>query len=89
MDKEKISALSRVLKHVPKLKELDLYDNPLGRGIRGLIQQLSSVPQLRKLFLPGVTMTKKEVNDLGTVCDLNSDYHVSVSLYRLIISNTS
>ena len=89
MDKEQISALSRALKHVPKLRRLDVYVNPLGRGIRVLIQQLSSVPELRKLFLRGVTMTKKEFNDLGAVCDLNSDYHVSVSLYRLIISNTS
>ena len=89
MDKKQVSALARALKHVPKLRTLALYDNPLGRGIRVLIQQISSVPELRKLFLRGVTMTKKEVNDLGAVCDLNSDYHVSVSLYRLIISNPS
>ena len=89
MDKEQISALARALKNVPKLRRLELYNNPLGRGVRVLIQQLSSVPELRKLFLRGVTMTKKEVNDLDAVCDLNSDYHVSVSLYRLIISNIS
>ena len=89
MKKEQVSALARALKHVPKLRSLLLYDNPLGRGVRVLIQHLSSVPELRKLFLRGVKMTKKEVNDLGAVLDLISDYHVSVSLYRLIISNTS
>ena len=81
MGREQVSALARALKHVPKLRTLDLYNNPLGRGIRVLIQHLSSVPELRLLFLRGVKMTKKEVNDLGAVRDLISDYHVSVSLY--------
>ena len=78
MDKEQVSALARALRHVPKLRELDLYNNPLGRGVRVLIQHLSCVPELRKLFLIGVTMTKKEFNDLGAVLDLISDYQVSV-----------
>ena len=89
MNKNQVYALARALKHVPKLRRLQLYDNPLGRGVRVLIQNLSNVPELRKLFLRGVTMTKKEANDLGAVRELISDYHVSVPLYRLIISNTS
>ena len=89
MDKKQVSALARALKHVPKLRELYLYNNPLGRGVRVLIQHVSNVPELRKLFLRGVKMTKKEVNDLGAVRNVKSDYHVSVSLFRLIISNTS
>ena len=89
MDKEQVSALARALKHVPKLSRLDLYNNPLGRGVRVLIQHLSSVPELHKLSLRGVKMTKKEVNDLDAVRDLISDYQVSVSLYRLYISYTS
>ena len=89
MNKKQVSALARALKHVPKLRKLDLCDNPLGRGVRVLIQHLNNVPELRKLVLRRVRMTKKEVNDFCAVRNLISDYHVSVFLYRLIIYNTS
>ena len=91
MDKEQVSALARALKHLPKLRELGLAGNPLGRGVRVLIQHLSSVPELRELNLSAVKMTKSEAEDLGAVPRSISDYHVSVLflLVQCIKSNTS
>ena len=87
MDKEQVSALARALKHLPKLRKLDLALNPLGRGVRVLIQHLSSVPELRELDLSGVKMTKSEAEDLGAVPGSISDYHVSV-LFLLVLNPT-
>ena len=87
MDKEQVSALARALKHLPKLRNLDLALNPLGRGVRVLIQHLSSVPELRELNLSGVRMTKSEAEDLGAVPVSISDYHVSV-LFLLVLNPT-
>ena len=87
MDEKQVSELARALKHVPKLSELDLSENPLGRGVPVLIQHLSSVPKLHKLDLGGVKMTKTEAEDLGAVRVVLSDYHVSV-LFLLIFVST-
>ena len=86
MSEEQVSALARALKHVPKLRELNLSNNPLGRGVRVLIQHLSSVPELRELVLLNVKMTKEEVEDLGAVRAVTSYYHVSV-LFLLILES--
>ena len=40
---EEVSALARTLKDVPRLSDLGLSNNPLGRGVSVLIQHLSSV----------------------------------------------
>ena len=82
MGEEEVTALARALVHVPELKRLDLYYSPLGRGVSELIQHLSSVPQLKDLFLTGVKMTKKEASELYTAVrgrriSLFTDYHVS------------
>ena len=87
MGKEQVSALARALNHVPKLRKLDLSHNPLGRGVRVLIQHLSSVPELRRLVLLGVKMTKAEAEDLGAIrAAVISDYHVSVLFLLIFVS---
>ena len=87
-NKEQVSALACALRHVPKLRCLDLSLNPLGRGVRVLIQHLSSVPELQELDLCDVKMTKAEAEDLGAVrAVIFSDYHVSV-LFLLILVST-
>ena len=75
--------VAKSLHQAPYLNHLDLSENPLGEGVSVLIQHLSSVPDLPKLFLNTVKMTKKQVNDLTTavrrskVRFLRSAYHVS------------
>ena len=87
-NEEQVSALACALKHVPKLRWLDLSFNPLGRGVRVLIQHLSSVPELQELDLYDVKMRKAEAEDLGAVrAVIFSDYHVSV-LFLLIFVST-
>ena len=87
MGKKQVSALARALKHVPKLRTLHLGRNRLGRGVRILIQHLSSVPELRELALLGVKMTKAEAEDLGAVrAAVISDYHVSVLFLLIFVS---
>ena len=86
MGETEVSALACALKHVPKLSTLDLRDNPLGRGVRVLMTHLSSVPKLRELNLFDVKMTKKEVEDLGAVRGLITDYHVSVLFLLIFLS---
>ena len=86
MGKKQVSALARALKHVPKLRNLNLDNNPLGRGVRVIIQHLSSVPELRVLSLIGVKMTKAEAEDLVAVHAVISDYHVSVLFLLIFVS---
>ena len=75
--------VAKSLHQAPYLNDLNLSENPLGEGVSVLIQHLSSVPDLHKLFLNTVKMTKKQVNDLTTavrqskVKFLRSAYHVS------------
>ena len=82
MGAEEVSALARALKNVPCLATLDLSFNPLGRGVSVVIQHLSSVPELSRLRLNDVEMTKSEAEELWTAGErlslLSTDYHVSV-----------
>ena len=93
MGEDEASALARALKDAPELISLILGFNPLGRGVRDLVQHLSSVPKLIFLNLDGVPMTKTELKMLfsaltGREITLYTDYHVSVSfLFHLDVSN--
>ena len=86
---EEVSALARALKDVPRLFDLDLSGNLLGRGVSVLIQHLSSFPQLRFLNLYGVEMTKPEAEELCTTSGISSllttSYHVSVLFLLTLI----
>ncbi|CAH3030961.1 unnamed protein product, partial [Pocillopora meandrina] len=79
---DEASALARALKDVPELIRLCLRSNPLGRGVRDLVQHLSSVPNLEFLYLDSVPMTKTELKELcsalsGRTLTMHTDYHVS------------
>ena len=79
---EEVTALAHVLVYVPELKILALHKNPLGRGVTELIKCLRSGPQVHKLVLSEVQLTKKEATELCTLAKeremfLQSDYHVS------------
>ena len=85
MGENEVSALARALKDVPKLSYLGLGYNPLGRGVRDLVQHLSSVPKVEgdlSLHLQGVQMSKTELNELCTAVNgknitVVTDYRVS------------
>ena len=64
MGEDEASALARALKDAPELRILILGSNPLGRGVRDLVQHLSNVPKLKFLDLDGVPMTKTELKML-------------------------
>ena len=93
MGEDEASALARALKDVPELSYLDLGRNLLGRGVRDLVQHLSSVPKLMHLSLFGVQMTKTESEELCTAVKgrditLFTDYHVRVFLlFHSVVSN--
>ena len=93
MGEDEASALARALKDVPELSDLNLGWNPLGRGVRDLVQHLSSVPKLECLFLSSVQMTKTEIEELCTAVKgrgitLFTDYHVRVFLlFHSVVSN--
>ena len=93
MGEDEASALARALKDAPELTCLILGSNPLGKGVRDLVQHLSSVPELNFLDLDSVPMTKAELKMLfsaltGREITLFTDYHVSVSfLFHLVVSN--
>ena len=90
---DEASALARALKDVPELSNLKLGWNPLGRGVRDLVQHLSSVPKLKYLSLFGVQMTKTEIEELCTAVKgrgiaLFTDYNVRVFLlFHSVVSN--
>ena len=85
MGKDEASALARALKDVPELSYLALAWNPLGRGVRDLVQHLSSVPKVEgdlSLHLQGVQMSKTELNEFCTAVNgknitVVTDYRVS------------
>ena len=85
MGENEVSALARALKDVPKLSYLGLGYNPLGRGVRDLVQHLSSVPKVEgdlSLHLQGVQMSKTELNEFCTAVNgknitVVTDYRVS------------
>ncbi|XP_022807647.1 uncharacterized protein LOC111344666 [Stylophora pistillata] len=83
MGEDEASALAHALKYVPLLRYLNLTYNPLGRGVRDLVQHLSSVPELPILYLKGVQMTKTEFEELSTAVNernvyLDTDYHAEL-----------
>ena len=85
MGEDEASALARALKYVSELKSLFLSNNPLGCGVRDLVQHLSSVPKLKDLYPKGVQMTRREFEELCTAINerniiLSTNYHVSVFL---------
>ena len=90
---DEASALARALKDVPELSNLKLGWNPLGRGVRDLVQHLSSVPKLKYLSLLSVQMTKTEIEELCTAVKgrgiaLFTDYNVRVFLlFHSVVSN--
>ena len=86
MGEEEVTALAHALKYVPQLRDLELFSNPLGRGIGELTKHLKSAPRLRVLRLQSVRMTRKEAKDLCTEAlptriFLDTDYHVRVPVY--------
>ena len=93
MGEDEASALARALKDVPELSNLYLGWNPLGRGVRDLVQHLSSVPKLECLSLVRVQMTKTEIEELCTAVNgrgiiLFTDYNVRVFLlFHSVVSN--
>ena len=90
---DEVSALASVLKDVPELSSLSLGSNLLGRGIRDLVQHLSSFPKLEYLSLSFVQMTNTELEELCTAVNgrgitLFTDYHVRVFLlFHSVVSN--
>ena len=94
MGEDEASALARALKDVPELSYLSLGCNPLGSGVRDLVQHLSCVPKLKymTLFLDGVQMTEtlKELITTGNRRNIRvfTDYLVSVFLlFHSVVSN--
>ena len=93
MGEDEASALARALKDVPELSKLFLMRNPLGRGVRDLVQHLSSFPKLKFLSLFGVQMTKTEIEELYTAVKgrgitFFTDSHVRVFLlFHSVVSN--
>ena len=90
---DEASALTHALKDVPERSDLNLGFNPLGRGVRDLVQHLSSVPKLKYLSLFSVQMTKTEIEELCTAVKgrdiaLFTDYNVRVFLlFHSVVSN--
>ena len=59
------AVIARSLYQAPNLCHLDLSWNPLDEGVSDLTRHLSRAPHLKTLYLDGVEMTKKQVNDLS------------------------
>ena len=91
MGEEEVTALARALVYLPKLGELYLNKNPLGRGVPELIKCLRSGPRRSRLFLTNVQMTEKEATEVHTLSVehnlfLCTDYNVSFSFVICIIN---
>ena len=67
MGEEEFTALAHSLKNVTQLSELELSNNPLGRGISELAKHLHSVPHLKGLYLDDTQMGEEEVTALAHV----------------------
>ena len=81
MGEEEATCLAHSLKHVSNLEELYLRGNPLGRGVSILVQHLRNLPNLSKLDLENVVMTKKELDDVTAASRekrIKTSYHVSI-----------
>ena len=80
---EPAAAIARSLHQAPSLRFLNLSQNPLGEGVSVLTQHLIVVPNLERLCLSDVRMTKQQVNDLSVtvrkrnISRLDTEYHVS------------
>ena len=64
---EEVTALALTLKNVTQLSELDLSNNPLGRGVSELAKHLHDVPHLDRLQLGDTQMGEEEVTVLAHV----------------------
>ena len=85
-----VRALARALVYVQQLEQLQLDQNPLGRGVSELVNCLISGPHLRSLGLSEVQLTKKEATELCALAferriGLKSDYHVSFTFVMCIL----
>ncbi|PFX15770.1 Protein NLRC5, partial [Stylophora pistillata] len=65
------AAIARSLHQAPNLSELDLSSNPLGKGVSVLARYLSSCPDLWRLWLEDVKMTKEQMKDLSVAVRQN------------------
>ncbi|KAL9970926.1 hypothetical protein ACROYT_G023386 [Oculina patagonica] len=65
MGYQECESLANSLKHVPDLKILCLLNNPLGKGIIKLAEQLKNVPHLKELYLSCTNMGEEEVTALA------------------------
>ena len=80
------AVIARSLYQAPHLVELDLSDNPLGKGVSVLTRHLSCVPDLDRLYLDDVKMKKVQVKDLtaavsqSKISNFQTNYHVSFVL---------
>ena len=61
---EEVTALAHSLKNVTQLSQLDLSNNPLGKGISELAKHLHNVPHLKELHLDDTQMGEEEVTAL-------------------------
>ena len=88
------AVIARSLYQAPNLRSLRLPRNPLGEGVSDLTRHLSCAPNLEKLELKDVKMTKKQVNDLTEavrqtkIISLLSSYHVSFVIFVTICFNS-
>ena len=84
------AVIATSLYQAPNLSHLDLSYNPLGEGVSDLTRHLSRAPHLKTLYLYGVKMTKKQVNDLSEairenkISECRSSYHVSFVIFVII-----
>ena len=89
------AVIATSLHQAPRLRLLNLSENPLGEGVSVLTQHLSRVPHLDRLTLFIVKMTKQQVNDLSAavrqsnISRLSTNYHVSFVILVCICSHYS
>ena len=84
------AVIARSLHQAPDLRALNLSQNPLGEGVSDLTRHLSCAPHLEQLFLEGVKMTTKQVNNLTEavrqteISELLTSYHVRFVIFITI-----
>ena len=65
MDDQECSFLASSLQHVPRLRVLNLSNNPLGKGITDFAQQLYRIPDLQHLNIEKTRTGEKEAKALA------------------------
>ena len=65
MDDQECSFLASSLQHVPRLRVLNLSNNPLGKGITDFARQLYRVPDLQHLNIEKTRTGEKEAKALA------------------------